>query len=102
MRKGRVINSSRRRIFDYLPGRYADQYSALHPDFVQEHLTVSAEEEVHKSDLAAVYLAWVRERFDPRFIKPFTYDLHNLYLFLVECHGVDEDEPMFHGVGLRT
>lgn len=102
MRKGRIINSSRRRVHEYLPGRYANKYSERHADFVQEYLKVGEGEEIHRSDLAAVYLAWVREQFDSKFIKPFTYDLHNLYLFLIECHGVDEDEPMFHGVGLRT
>ncbi len=101
MKKGRVINSSRRRVHEYLPGRYADAYSARHPDFVREHLRVGAGEEVHKSDLVAVYLEWVREHFDPEFITPFSYDRHNLYLHLVECHGVDEVEPIFRGVGLR-
>ena len=102
MGHGRVINSGRRRIHDYLPGRYADAYSALHPAFVSEHLRIAEGLEVAKSKLAAVYLEWVRERFDPNFNRPFTYDLHNLYLHLIECQGVDENEPMFRGVGLRT
>lgn len=102
MAQGRVINSGRRRIHDYLPGPYADAYSALHPAFVSEHLRIAEGLEIVRSDLAAVYLGWVRGRFDPNFIRPFTYDLHNLYLHLIECQGIDEDEPVFRGVGLRT
>ena len=98
---GRIINTSRRRPLEYLPGPYADTYSARHPAFVSEYLRIAEGLEISRSELAAVYLEWVRDRFDPNFNRPFTYDLHNLYLHLIECQGVDEDEPLFRGVGLR-
>ena len=102
MARGRVINSGRRKPLEYLPGGYSDAYSALHPAFVNEHLQVGEDLEIAKSDLSALYLEWVREKFDPNFRRPFTYDLHNLYLHLIECQSVDEDEPIFRGVGFRT
>ena len=101
MAHGRVINTSRKKPLEYLPGHYADTYSALHPAFVSEHLRIAEGLEIHRSELAAVYLEWIREQFDPNFNQPFTNDLHNLYLHLIRCQGVDEDEPLFRGVGLR-
>ena len=98
--------STRRRIHEYLLGRFADEYRTFHPEFVSAHLRIGSGLEVSNSRLSASYLEWVRDRFDPNFTRPFTYDLHNLYLHLIECHGVEEcelgNQRIFFGVGLRT
>ena len=102
MARGRVINSTRRNIWEYQTGPYRDEYSALHPTFVNQYLQIGEGLEVSRSDLAATYLEWIRIRFDPNFNQPEMGDLHNLYLHLLECQGVDEDEPVFRGVGFRS
>ena len=101
MARGQVIQSERSSIWEYIPGEYLDEYSALHPTFVSRFLRIEEGLEITKSDLAQIYLHWIQDQFDENFARPEMHDLHNFYLHLLACQGVDEDGPVFRGVGPR-
>lgn len=102
MVRGTVIQSDRNEIWVYVQGVRLDAYSALHPAFVSRHLQIQVGLEISKSDLAQVYLHWLQDHFDVTLVQPAKKALHNLYLYLLACQGVDEDDSVFRGVGLRT
>ena len=101
MAHGEVIQSDRSNILEYVPGKYLDEYSALHPTIVRRNLQIQEGLEISKSELPQTYLRWVQDHFDENFVRPEMHDLHILYLHLLACQGVDEDGPVFRGAGLR-
>lgn len=102
MRRGTSTNSGRRNIWDYVEGDYLNRYSQLHPAFVNQRLLIDEALQISRSDIAAIYLDWIRIHFDPNFSQPEHRDLHNLYLHLLIGQGVDEEGQMFIGVGRRS
>ena len=102
MASGEVIQSDRSKVWEYIPGGYLDEYSSLHPIFVSRFLRIEKGLEISKSELSQTYLRWVQDQIDENFTRPEMHDLHNLYLHLLACHGVDEDGPVFRGSGLRS
>ena len=102
MRRGTSTNSGRSNILDYVEGFHLNRYSQLHAAFVSQHLLIEDGLQISRSDIAAIYLDWIRIHFDPNFQQPDHRDLHNLYLHLLIGQGVDENGEMFIGVGPRT
>ena len=101
MRRGTSSGSDRSDIWDYKEGDYLNRYSQLHSAFVSQHLLIEEGLQISRSEIAAIYLDWIRIHFDPNFLQPHRWDLHNLYLHLLIGQGVDEVEEMFIGVGAR-
>ena len=81
-----------------------DKYSALHPAFVSKHLLIAEGLKLSKRELRKVYKEWMLANPTP-FADPEMNvdmnDLHNLYLHLIESHGIDEDGDTLRGVGVR-
>jgi len=101
MRKGTSTGSKRVNIWDYVEGDYLNRYSQLHAAFVSQRLLIDDVLQISRSDIAALYLDWIRIHFDPNFHQPERRDLHNLYLHLLIGQGVNEVGEMFIGAGPR-
>ena len=87
-----------------MPGGWLDRYSELQPAFVSKHLQIAEGSTLSKRTLHKVYKEWMLANPTP-FADPDMNvdmkDLHNLYLHLIESHGVDEDGDTLRGVGIR-
>ena len=101
MRRGTSTDSDRVDIWDYIEGFHLNRYSQLHAAFVSQHLLIEEGLQISRSDIAAIYLDWIRIHFDPNFLQPDRRDLHNLYLHLLIGQGVDEKGEGFVGIGRR-
>ena len=87
-----------------MPGGWLDKYSELHPAFVSKHLQIAEGSTLSKRTLRKVYKEWMLanpEPFGDPDMNVDMKDLHNLYLHLIESHGVDEDGDTLRGVGIR-
>ena len=102
MRRGTSTNSGRIDIGDYVEGERLNMYSHLHAAFVSQHLLIQDGLQISRSEIAELYLDWIRHHFDPNLQRPAQKDLHNLNLHLLIGQGVDEVGDMFIGVGPRN
>ena len=84
-----------------MEGPQLNRYSRLHPAFVSEHLLIDDQLQISRSEMAAIYLDWVRNELGRNLQRPSYKDLHNLNLHLLVGQGVDEVGDMFIGIGAR-
>ena len=101
MRRGDSINSDRNDIWTYVEGPQMDAYNELHAAFVSQHLLIDEGLSISRSEIAAIYLDWIRIHFNPNQARPNYKDLHNLNLHLLIGQGVDEEGEGFVGIGPR-
>ena len=78
-----------------------NRYSRHHAAFVSRHLRIQDGLQISRSEMAALYLDWIRNELGRNLQRPSYNDLHNLNLHLLEGQGVDEDGEMFIGIGRR-
>ena len=103
--RGRVLNSSRKKIWEYQEGKWLNRYSSLHPAFVSKHLRIAEGLTVTKKELRDIYKEWMLANptpFGDPDMNVDMRDMHNLYLYLLASHGIEEDGETFHGVGIRA
>lgn len=101
LRRGTSRDSGRERIWDYEEGPQLNRYSRLHAAFVSHNLRIDDDLQISRSEIAALYLNWIRHHFNQNLQRPSYKDLHNLNLHLLIGQGVDEVGDMFIGVGRR-
>ena len=102
MRRGTSTNSNRSNIWEYVEGEQLNCYSRHHAAFVSRHLRIQDGLQISRSEIAALYLDWIRNQLGRNLQRPDRRDLHNLNLHLLVGQGVDEDGEIFIGVGRRN